>query len=284
MPASPLMVRKVASAPDSQVQGGIYVLRMPLAFAGSPRYQEHHSDFLSSLQRVPRLATQANLKDKFKLRTRGQSVAPADTDNPLTGAQALASTASPPPKGSDRDPISANGNRIPVPSLASHHDIATSSPQKDPRDPLKNKSHQRSASGGLPVRPLPNVQSNDLLDRHVDELCQAIQEGDVAQVQAAIYACPPGGLNVPHNETGRTALYEAVARGNTSLVALLLAQGADPNIGHATSGPPLLHAAAWGENEIVELLLAKVLTPSRPPTDPLSLIIKRAPIRNDPQC
>eukprot|EP00976_Prorocentrum_cordatum_P075415 1181901-Prorocentrum_minimum.AAC.5 len=40
VPTSPLMVRKVASAPDSQLvyaRDGIYNLRMPLGFAASPR-------------------------------------------------------------------------------------------------------------------------------------------------------------------------------------------------------------------------------------------------------
>ena len=36
----------------------------------------------------------------------------------------------------------------------------------------------------------------------------------------------------------------------------LLASGANPNVGHPVSGPPLLHAAAWGEGGIIRLLIS----------------------------
>lgn len=62
-------------------------------------------------------------------------------------------------------------------------------------------------------------------------------------------------VNLPHAATGRTALWEAVARANFEIAALLLEWGASPNAGHPLSGPPLLHAAAFGESRLLTLLL-----------------------------
>ena len=39
------------------------------------------------------------------------------------------------------------------------------------------------------------------------------------------------------------------------IVELILQSGADPNVGHPTQGTPLLAAAAWGECDVVKLLL-----------------------------
>lgn len=58
--------------------------------------------------------------------------------------------------------------------------------------------------------------------------------------------------------TGRTALHEAVLMNSLSMAAVLLRAGADPDVGHTTHGPPLLHAAAFGEAAMVKLLLSEV--------------------------
>eukprot|EP00798_Chlamydomonas_sp_ICE-L_P009237 gene9237-16387_t len=63
------------------------------------------------------------------------------------------------------------------------------------------------------------------------------------------------GLNEKHAVAGRTALHEAVLLNNMAMVRCLLKSGGDPNIGHTTMGPPLLHAAAWGEAEMLGLLI-----------------------------
>jgi hypothetical protein len=64
------------------------------------------------------------------------------------------------------------------------------------------------------------------------------------------------GINDRHPVTGRTALNEAVVLGQTAIVRILLQAGADPNVPHRTNGPPIMHCAASGETELMELLLA----------------------------
>jgi len=58
------------------------------------------------------------------------------------------------------------------------------------------------------------------------------------------------------NGTGYNALTGAVASGHTSIVAWLLANGADPNYRYGAGYSPLLTAAANGHLGIVSLLLA----------------------------
>eukprot|EP00201_Polytomella_parva_P007560 CAMPEP_0175061294 /NCGR_PEP_ID=MMETSP0052_2-20121109/13504_1 /TAXON_ID=51329 ORGANISM="Polytomella parva, Strain SAG 63-3" /NCGR_SAMPLE_ID=MMETSP0052_2 /ASSEMBLY_ACC=CAM_ASM_000194 /LENGTH=155 /DNA_ID=CAMNT_0016327131 /DNA_START=51 /DNA_END=514 /DNA_ORIENTATION=+ len=63
-------------------------------------------------------------------------------------------------------------------------------------------------------------------------------------------------IDTRHPLTGRTALHEAVVAGNLDFAKYLLeVGGADPNIGHVSQGPPLLHAAAFGHRGLTELLL-----------------------------
>lgn len=61
---------------------------------------------------------------------------------------------------------------------------------------------------------------------------------------------------VATNGTGYNALTGAVASGHTSIVAWLLANGADPNYRYGAGYSPLLTAAANGHLGIVSLLLA----------------------------
>uniref|UniRef100_A0A061REG8 Mitogen-activated protein kinase kinase kinase n=1 Tax=Tetraselmis sp. GSL018 TaxID=582737 RepID=A0A061REG8_9CHLO len=63
------------------------------------------------------------------------------------------------------------------------------------------------------------------------------------------------GIDDRHAVTGRTALHEAVMLNRLTSVQVLLRAGADPNVGHSTQGPPLLHAAAWGETALVDALV-----------------------------
>ena len=88
------------------------------------------------------------------------------------------------------------------------------------------------------------VRSKD--DRQLAEVLSQLQapDGQVA------------GLNERHSVTGRTALHEAVMLNNEAMVAALLDAGSSSNVAHASQGPPLLHAAACGESVMVALLLA----------------------------
>ncbi|KAK3266880.1 hypothetical protein CYMTET_24529 [Cymbomonas tetramitiformis] len=122
---------------------------------------------------------------------------------------------------------------------------------KEPRSEMKEEVVNTPTA----IRGLPKTQDDYAISKQQQLLCSNIQSGNVAEVQRLLAEGPRAALDIPHKETGHTALYEAVARGNIQMVAMLLAHGADPNVGHPTQGTPLLHAAAWGENGIVELLL-----------------------------
>lgn len=102
-------------------------------------------------------------------------------------------------------------------------------------------------------------------------LVDAVRSKEEQQVQATLaYLEPPGstsgaeggtrtrvpGINERHPVTGRTALNEAVILGQVGIVRTLLQAGADPNVPHRTQGPPIMHCAASGETELMELLLA----------------------------
>ncbi|KAG2431793.1 hypothetical protein HXX76_009288 [Chlamydomonas incerta] len=96
--------------------------------------------------------------------------------------------------------------------------------------------------------------------RPVAVLVDAVRTKDDDKLREAIEALrgPQGnilGLNDRHHVTCRTPLHEAAMSNCTSMVALLLAAGAEPNIPHPTQGPPLLHCAAFGEVDTMQLLL-----------------------------
>eukprot|EP00798_Chlamydomonas_sp_ICE-L_P013513 gene13513-19377_t len=94
----------------------------------------------------------------------------------------------------------------------------------------------------------------------VQALVDAVRSKDDAVLAKTIEELSGGGselvgLNDRHPVAGRTALHEAVMLNNTAMVRLLLRAGSNPNVAHDTMGPPLLHAAAWGEAEMLSLLL-----------------------------
>jgi len=98
--------------------------------------------------------------------------------------------------------------------------------------------------------------------RVVQTLLDAVRSKDEGKLLEALeyIRLPQGGyagLNDRHPVTGRTCLHEAVMLNSTGMVKALLAAGSDPNVGHSTQGPALLHAAAFGEAEMVELLLSR---------------------------
>lgn len=95
----------------------------------------------------------------------------------------------------------------------------------------------------------------------VNMLVDAVRSKDQLQLQEVLnnLSAPDGngvaGVNDIHPVSGRTPLHEAVMINNILMSNMLMAAGGDPNVGHPTQGPPLLHAAAWGETDMVDLLL-----------------------------
>ncbi|KAG2454465.1 hypothetical protein HYH02_001484 [Chlamydomonas schloesseri] len=122
-----------------------------------------------------------------------------------------------------------------------------------------------AGNGSQPGTPVSNSRpgsgrNSSARSRPVAVLVDAVRTKDDDKLREAIEALrgPQGnilGLNDRHHVTCRTPLHEAAMSNCTSMVALLLAAGADPNIPHPTQGPPLLHCAAFGEVDTMQLLL-----------------------------
>ncbi len=72
-----------------------------------------------------------------------------------------------------------------------------------------------------------------------------------------------------------TPLYKAAVQGETEIVQILLAAGADANqeSGGADEGTPLCAAAAWGRTEIVRLLLQHGADPNLIEKGPMTALI-----------
>jgi uncharacterized protein len=81
-------------------------------------------------------------------------------------------------------------------------------------------------------------------------------------------------VNAP-DKYGTTPLYKASVQGETEIVQILLAAGADPNqeIGGADEGTPLCAAASWGRTEIVRLLLQHGADPNLIERGPMTALI-----------
>lgn len=98
-------------------------------------------------------------------------------------------------------------------------------------------------------------------NKAVQMLIEAVRSRDEGQLEEtlAYLASPNGGiagLNDRHPITGRTALHEAVMLNSLPAVRRLLGAGSNPCVGHPQTGPPLLHAAAVGQEDAVSALLA----------------------------
>jgi ankyrin repeat protein len=67
------------------------------------------------------------------------------------------------------------------------------------------------------------------------------------------------------DRSGTTALYAASLRQGPEIAETLLAAGADPNVESAGEGegPPLCAAAAWGYSTVVAVLLAHGANPDQ---------------------
>lgn len=79
----------------------------------------------------------------------------------------------------------------------------------------------------------------------------AAKKGDVVAIAAALDA----GANVNDPDGFATPLYYAVSRQHLDAAKLLIARGADVNVGSKISGPPLKAAVAKSKPELITLLL-----------------------------
>ncbi len=82
-------------------------------------------------------------------------------------------------------------------------------------------------------------------------LSEAVETGDVEQVQAALAEKPDVNMLGPDK---RTPLIEAAGRGHLEIVELLLAAGAEPRCRDAHDETALLRAAANGHLEVARAL------------------------------
>lgn len=83
------------------------------------------------------------------------------------------------------------------------------------------------------------------------------EAAEIARLRALI-ANSPDLLDAPTGDPRMAPLHRAASNGQVSVVAFLLAQGADINNGKSQGGwAPIHHAAAKGHKAVVELLVAK---------------------------
>ncbi|MEW5306970.1 MAG: hypothetical protein WDW36_009397 [Sanguina aurantia] len=145
--------------------------------------------------------------------------------------------------------------------------ISPTSPQVWPVHGNSTDSPLSAHSSGLPPSayavavPPSTGRPGSARVKAVQALVDAVRSRDeeklrntIVNLRTASNMC--AGINLRHPVTGRTALHESITCNSGAMALLLLDVGADPDVGHATQGPPLLHASAFGELHICELLLA----------------------------
>lgn len=89
-------------------------------------------------------------------------------------------------------------------------------------------------------------------------LSEALNDGNLEEVQANLFWDFTAGLDEPVDKTGRTPLHVAAEMGYEEIVAYLIDQGADVNsLGHWSCGTTPLHLAAKAGHEgVVRRLLS----------------------------
>lgn len=105
-----------------------------------------------------------------------------------------------------------------------------------------------------------------------EQLTSAILESRAARVASLLRR--GAKVNAP-DKYGTTPLYKAAVQGETEIVQILLAAGAEPNqeSGGEDEGTPLCAAAAWGRTEIVRLLLRHGADPNLIEKGPMTALI-----------
>lgn len=141
--------------------------------------------------------------------------------------------------------------------------------EKPPRRPqitsrrfLATAPASSAATSGSPPeggKPPPGADPESLtpwqVNNSVKELHSVVHSHDVSALQKELADDSLRAvINVPHPESGRTALHEAVASVLPDVASHLLDCGADPNVAHPQEGCSLLHAAAWGNAQLIRLL------------------------------
>ena len=99
--------------------------------------------------------------------------------------------------------------------------------------------------------------NQDGLDEIVRNLVRAVHANDKPKLEQLLSGPRKVAINMRHPETRRTTLHEGVAAKRPAMVALLLQRGANPDVPHDSQGPPLLHCAALGDMESASLLIDK---------------------------
>eukprot|EP00854_Cymbomonas_tetramitiformis_P013191 gene13191-15585_t len=75
---------------------------------------------------------------------------------------------------------------------------------KEPRSEMKEEVVNTPTA----IRGLPKTQDDYAISKQQQLLCSNIQSGNVAEVQRLLAEGPRAALDIPHKETGHTALYE----------------------------------------------------------------------------
>lgn len=85
----------------------------------------------------------------------------------------------------------------------------------------------------------------------IPDLCKASREGDSTLVKLLL----ANGASREADKYGSTPLHFAASNGNEEIVLLLLIAGADPNAVNQVGSTPLHSAAAYNHNGVIELLV-----------------------------
>ena len=104
----------------------------------------------------------------------------------------------------------------------------------------------------------PCYADSDKADSIEAQLVGAAEHGQLAEVKKLL----SNGANVNGKYYSSTALNSAIIKKNADLVALLLKQGADPNLADATSTPLIKAVTYFGNPNIVDLLLKNGADPN----------------------
>lgn len=185
--------------------------------------------------------------------------------------------------GAARDALGPDGRTPLLVAAARGHTEAATVLLDAGADPDARDAHGRTALDYAALLALPELErlitqkrGDRPLPARIDAeyLQVAARDGDEPRVLAALEGGVPVDAHDPLDTQGSTALMVAAANGHTSIVALLLARGAEPAYRAANGASALGEAGRAGHAPVVELLLQEEpvvlaivddLGPDRPP-------------------